>query len=277
MSLRSSALFVALVLVIGSLLVAVAHARGEARRPPLRVCADPNNLPYSNDRAEGFENALATLVADDLGRSVAYTWWPQRRGFIRTTLRAGVCDVVMGVPASFELTLNTRPYYESTYVFVSRRDRQLHLQSLDDPRLRTLTIGVPLPGEDYADVPPVDALATRHIVSNLRGYTLTGDYSQPNPPAALIDAVTHGDVDVAIAWGPLAGFFAARSSVPLEVVPIAGNDPGLRFAIAVGVRRGNQKLQRRVNDTLARKAADVDALLVRYHIPHDAPAARRVP
>jgi quinoprotein dehydrogenase-associated probable ABC transporter substrate-binding protein len=277
MSSRSSVLFAGLTLVVTLLLIAVAHNRGTQHRPPLRVCADPNNLPYSNDRAEGFENALARLIADDLGRDVRYTWWPQRRGFIRTTLRAGVCDVVMGVPASFDLTLNTHPYYESSYVFVSRHDRQLDLRSLDDPRLRTLTIGVPLPGQDYADVPPVDALVSRHIVANLRGYTLTGDYSQPNPPAALIDAVVSGDVDVAIAWGPLAGFFATRAPVPLDVTPVAGSDPGLRFAISVGVRRGNQKLQRRLDETLARKAPDVDALLVRYHIPHDAPGGRRRP
>jgi quinoprotein dehydrogenase-associated probable ABC transporter substrate-binding protein len=277
MSSRSSLAFVALLVAIGALLTGVAHRRGNPHRPPLRVCADPNNLPYSNDRAEGFENALAELVAADLGRSVSYTWWPQRRGFIRTTLRAGVCDVVMGVPTSFDLTLNTRPYYVSSYVFVSRRDRHLQLTSLDDPRLRTLTIGVPLPGEDYADVPPVDALVTRHIVRNLRGYTLTGDYSQPNPPAALIDAVTNGDVDVALAWGPLAGFFATRASVPLDVMPVNGTDPGLRFAIAVGVRRGNHKLQHRLDETLKRKASAVDALLVRYHIPHDAPADGRVP
>jgi mxaJ protein len=260
MSSRSSVLFAGLTVVVTLLLIAVAHNRGTQHRPPLRVCADPNNLPYSNDRAEGFENALARLIADDLGRDVRYTWWPQRRGFIRTTLRAGVCDVVMGVPASFDLTLNTNPYYESSYVFVSRHDRQLDLRSLDDPRLRTLTIGVPLPGQDYADVPPVDALVSRHIVANLRGYTLTGDYSQPNPPAALIDAVVNGDVDV-----------------PLDVTPVAGSDPGLRFAISVGVRRGNQKLQRRLDETLARKASDVDALLVRYHIPHDAPGGRRRP
>lgn len=274
MSSRSSVLFVGLTLVVAWMLLAVAHNRGTQHRPALRVCADPNNLPYSNQRAEGFENALAQLVADDLGRDVRYTWWPQRRGFIRTTLRAGVCDVVMGVPAKFDLTLNTHPYYESSYVFVSRHDRRLDLHSLDDPRLRSLTIGVPLPGQDYADVPPVDALASRHIVANLRGYTLTGDYSQPNPPAALIDAVVNGDVDVAVAWGPLAGFFATRAAVPLDVVPMSGNDPGLRFAISVGVRRGNQKLQRRLDETLARKASDVDALLVRYHIPHDAPGAR---
>src|SRR5438105_1751065 len=111
MSSRSSLLLLALTAAVASLLVVLAHTRGDVRRPPLRVCADPNNLPYSNDRREGFENALARIVADDLGRDVRYTWWPQRRGFIRTTLRANVCDVVMGVPASFDLTLNTRPYY----------------------------------------------------------------------------------------------------------------------------------------------------------------------
>jgi quinoprotein dehydrogenase-associated probable ABC transporter substrate-binding protein len=277
MSLRSSLIAIAVAGIVALLVAGLVRHRDRINRPELRVCADPNNLPYSNERAEGFENALAQLVADDLGDTVRYTWWPQRRGFIRTTLRAGVCDVVMGVPASFDLTLNTRPYYASSYVFVSRRDRQLHLGSLDDGRLRTLAIGIPLPGEDYANVPPADALVARNIVSNLHGYTLTGDYSQPNPPAALIDAVIRGDVDVAIAWGPLAGFFAARSPVPLDLTPVASDAPGMRFDIAVGVRRGNQKLQRRIDQTLARRTADIDALLTRYHIPHRPASTGRLP
>src|SRR5262245_32040297 len=195
-------------------LVAALSLAALARRVPapalLRVCADPNNLPFPNNRAEGFENELAKLVARDLGRTVRYAWWPQRRSFIRTTLRAGVCDVVMGVPSSFDLTLNTRPYYESTYVFVTRRDRGLHIAWLNDVRLRELRIGIPLPASDYTDVPPVDALLRRHIVANVRGYTL-GDYARSNPAAAPIDAVVRREVDLAVAWGPLAAFVAARS------------------------------------------------------------------
>ena len=120
--------------------------RGEAAA--LGICADPNNLPFSNDRGEGFENKLAELIGRDLGRPIRYTWMPQRRGFVRNTLRAGRCDIIMGVPASFELARPTEPYYRSTYVFVSRRDRHLRLTSLDDPRLKALRIGVHVIGAD---------------------------------------------------------------------------------------------------------------------------------
>jgi mxaJ protein len=268
MSSASRVLVAALLVATACAVAVVARDRGVPSGPALRVCADPNNLPYSNDKAEGFENALAQIVARDLGRRVQYTWWPQRRGFIRTTLRAGVCDVVMGVPTAFDLTRNTHPYYRSTYVFVTRRASGLHLDSIDDPRLQTLSIGVPLPGDDYANVPPADALVARHVVTNLHGYAITGDYSHPNPPAELIDAVARGDVDVAVAWGPLAGFFAARAATPLEVTPIRpSRDPGMRFDISLGVRRNDIKLERRLDEVLARHRPEIDALLARYHVP----------
>jgi mxaJ protein len=234
----------------------------------LRVCADPNNLPFSNDRGEGFENALAELVAAELDMPVEYTWWPQRRGFIRATLRAGVCDVVMGVPHDFELAATTRPYYRSGYVFVTRRDGHLRIRSLDDPRLRRLSIGLHVIGDDYASVPPGDALIARGIVDNLRGYSIYGDYARPNPPADLIAAVDRGEVDVAIAWGPLAGYFAAVTGGALEVVPVA-QAPGvpLRFSISMGVRRGDTQLLGRLNEVLERRDADVRALLDRFHVP----------
>src|SRR5437868_3481759 len=163
-----------------------------------RVCADPNNLPFSNARGEGFENRLAELVARDLGAEVAYTWWAQRRGFLRNTLKAGLCDVVMGVPAALDGVRATRPYYRSTYVFVYRRSGPA-IRSLDDPALRRVRVGVPIIGDAGADPPPVHALAARHIVDNLVGFTVYGDYGQPNPPARLIDAVASGTVDVAVA------------------------------------------------------------------------------
>src|SRR5207237_10170955 len=189
--------------------------------PPLRVCADPNNLPFSNDRGQGFENRIAELVARDLHKKLEYTWWAQRRGFIRNTLKAGACDVVVGVPASFELAATTAPYYRSSYVFVYRKDKKLSVNSFDDPVLRKLKVGVQMIGDDGANTPPAHALASRGVVENVRGYTVYGDYAQPNPPARIIDAVARGDVDVAVAWGPLAGYFARRERVPLAVVPVS--------------------------------------------------------
>jgi mxaJ protein len=244
--------------------------RGAPRQ--LRVCADPNNLPFTNDRLEGFENRLADLVAREMGATVAYTWYPQRRGFIRNTLRAGACDVVMGVPSSFELALPTRPYYRSTYVFVYRKGARISLRSFDDPVLRTLRVGVHLVGDDGANTPPAHALAARGIIRNVVGYTLYGDYSQPDPPARLIDAVARGEVDVAVAWGPMAGYFARRQQVPLEIVPVTPEIdlPFLPFVfdISMGVRREDEALAGELDAILVRRAAEIDALLDEYGIPY---------
>ena len=244
-------------------------SRGGARE--LRVCADPNNLPFSNRRGEGLENRLAELIARDLGARVRYTWWAQRRGFFRSTLNAGLCDLVPGMPASLEMAWATRPYYRSTHVFVSRRDRNLGIRSFDDPKLRTLRIGVQLIGDDYTNTPPAHALARRGITSNLVGYRVQGDYAEPNPPAAIVDAVARGEVDVAVVWGPLAGYFATRQRVPLVVVPVEPkiDVPFLPFVfdIAMGVRRGDTAFRASVESVLVRRRPEIDRLLAEYGVP----------
>jgi mxaJ protein len=151
----------------------------------LRVCADPNNLPFSNQQGEGFENRIAELIARELHATVQYTWWAQRRGFIRNTLKAGTCDVMLGVPSHFDLALTTSPYYRSTYVFVYRQDKGLTIRSFDDPLLHYLRIGVQLIGDDYTNTPPAHALANRDIINNVVGYTVYGNYSQANPAAKV--------------------------------------------------------------------------------------------
>lgn len=143
-----------------------------ASTPKLRVCADPNNLPFSNRAGQGFENRIAELLADELGRELRYTWWPQRRGFIRKTLRAGDCDLVIGVPAQFELVDTTGAYYRSSYVFVTRSDAEDRPTSLDDESLRSMRIGVHAIGDDYANIPPVEALAQRGVRDQIRGYSI---------------------------------------------------------------------------------------------------------
>lgn len=251
-------------------LVLVGCGTGKAPQQ-LRVCADPNNLPFSNQRREGLENRLAELIAHELGVPVRYTWQPQRRGFIRNTLAAHACDVIMGMPPGSDRVLTTRPYYRSSYVFVSRTDRHLRVRSLDDPVLRTLRIGVQLIGDDYANTPPVHALSRRGIVKNLVGFSVLGDYAQQNPPARIIDAVIAGDVDVAIAWGPLAGYFAKRSPVALTLAPVSPlvDPPGLHFdfAISLAVRPGDQTLRQRLQSILDRRKAGVDSLLADYGVP----------
>jgi mxaJ protein len=243
----------------------------------LRVCADPNNLPFSNQRQQGFENRLAELIAKEEGARVQYTWWPQRRGFIRNTLSAGKCDLVMGMPYGAERVLTTRPYYRSTYVFVSRADRHLDIRSLDDPALRSLKIGVQLVGDDYANTPPVHALSRRGITGNLVGYSVFGDYSQENPPARVIDAVVARDVDIAVAWGPLAGYFAKRSGVPLQIVPVTPeiDPPGLRFSfdISLAVRPGDVERKQELERVLEKRKGDVARLLAEYGVPVVSPSA----
>jgi quinoprotein dehydrogenase-associated probable ABC transporter substrate-binding protein len=238
---------------------------------PLRVCADPNNLPFSNDRREGFENRIAEIVARDLRRPLAYFWTPQRRGFIRTTLKAGVCDVVIGVPSAFDAVRLTKPYYRSTYVFVSRGDRALHVRSLDDPRLKQLLIGIQITGDDYDNPPAAQALASRQIIQNVRGYMVYGDYSRPNPPRGLIDAVARGAIDVAVAWGPLAGYFAPREPIALEITPVSPQADSrfvqFVFDISMGVRRDDRALAAALDAAIVRRRAAIRRVLATYGVP----------
>jgi len=245
-------------------------------RPLLRVCSDPNNLPFSNSAGQGFENKIAELIGHELHRTVEYTWWAQRRGFVRNTLSAGTCDIVIGTSAGMEMLATTRPYYKSTYVFVSRRDRHLGIHSFDDPRLERLEIGVQLIGDDFANTPPAHALAKRGMSRNLVGYTVYGDYRSANPPARIVDAVARGDVDIAVVWGPLAGYFARRARVPLDIVPVSPQVdlPYLPFVfdIAMGVRRGDSTFRAQLDQIITRRRPSIDSLLDAYGVPRvDAP------
>jgi mxaJ protein len=237
----------------------------------LRVCADPNNMPFSDRAREGFENRIATILGHDLGLPVTYTWWPQRRGFIRTTLNAGLCDVVVGIVSGDEQVITTAPYYRSTYVFVSRRARDYHIDSFDDPRLPHLRIGIHVIGDDYNSLPPGVALARRGMVHNVVGYSIYGNYAEPSPPSRLIDAVGRGEVDVAVVWGPLAGYYARRSPVPLVITPVSTRfaTPGIPFgyAIAVGVRHSDTALRSRLDRALVRERSAIRETLVRYGVP----------
>jgi mxaJ protein len=253
-----------------SILAAAMLLAGPATQP-LRVCADPNNMPFSNQRGEGFENKIAELVARELGRNLSYFWSPQRRGFVRNTLAAERCELIVGVPAGFGPVATTRPYYGSTYVFLSRKNRALGVRSLNDPRLAHLRIGVQMTGDDYDNPPAAQALAARHIVSNVRGFMVYGDYSKPDPQRAIVDAVADGSVDVAIVWGPLAGYFARKETTGMDVIPVTPQRDGaslpFQFEIAMGVRRSDMALRDAVDDVLARRAADIRKILTAYGVP----------
>jgi mxaJ protein len=235
--------------------------------PPLRVCADPNNLPFSNRQGEGLENRLAELIARELKTAVSYVWWAQRRGFVRNTLGAGQCDVVMGVPSDLPSVLTTRPYYRSRYVFVSRAARNIVIRSFDDPRLRQLRIGVQVVG-DGANTPPMVAFARRGMAKNLVGYTVFGDYAKPNPPARIVEAVSRGDVDIAVVWGPLAGFFADKYAVPLTVTPVPEDGRlSFEFAISLAVRKDDEARRATLDRLLVSRRAEIEKILDQYHVP----------
>lgn len=252
-------------------LVSAYEPGGSSSARTLRVCADPNNLPFSNDKQQGFENRIAELVARELGAKLSYVWWAQHRGFVRNTINQNQCDLLIGVPASFERTRPTIPYYRSTYVFVTRRDRHIRIASFDDPQLKKLRVGVQLIGDDGINTPPAHALSNRGIIRNVKGYSVYSDYRQPNPPARIIDAVANEDVDVAVAWGPLAGYFAQRVSVPLDVRPVSPQIdlPFLPFVfdISMGVRRGNDSLREQLNAIIERRRPEIDRILADYGVP----------
>jgi mxaJ protein len=229
----------------------------------LRVCAEPDNLPFSHENRSGFENRIAAILAGELGAPLVFEWQPQRRGFVRKTLGAGLCDVWMGVPAGFERVLTTKPYYRSTYVFVYG---PRPLRSFDDPSLGNLRVGVQLPGNDGAATPAGYALAAKGAVQNVRGYPVYGEH-----PAAerIVEAIARGELDAGVVWGAAAGFFArqkylgvAAAAAPKELAPIP-----FEFSIAIGVKRGNRELRDRLDAALERRKAEIDAVLDEFAVP----------
>ena len=267
---RTPVRLVGILLCTASLALASGALRADPQDPKqLRVCADPDNLPFSNERQEGFENRIAQFLAQEMQATLKYTWWPQRRGFLRNTLQARSCDVLIGVPKEYDPVFTTKPYYRSTYVLVYRQDRDRGIRSLDDTVLRHLKIGVNLIGDDYQNPPPAQALAARGVVGNLVGFGTF--YSAEQRPQAIIDAVARGDVDIAIVWGPLAGYFAPRESVPLAIVPLPDSvdRSGLPMAydIAMGVRRSDRALGQQLNDIISRRQAEIARILEEYHVP----------
>jgi mxaJ protein len=259
-------------LVLGSAL-ALALPSAAAERT-LRVCAEPDNLPLSNAQQAGFENRIASLLANELHARLVYQWQPQRRGFVRKTFGEDVCDAWIGVPAGLERMLTTRPYYRSGYVFLNRADSRAPRRSFADPRLKTLRIGVQLIGDDLAATPPGLALARAGAVDRVVGYTVYGEGSA----AQRIDAdLSAGVLDAALVWGPQAGYFIDHGVAPLSLTPaLAPRGFALPFAfdIAVGVRKGDVELQRELDAALVHRAADIDAVLTEFHVPRIGAATR---
>ena len=242
-------------------------AGAAAAEHELRICADPHHPPYSREDGSGFENRVAALVARELGATLSYVWLPQGRGYIRKTLNAGLCDVIAGVPSDLDMLRTTAPYYRSSYVFVSRADGSAPYTSFDDPRLARVKVGVQLIGDDLAATPPGHALAARGI-RNVVGYTIYAERAQVE---RMIDDLARGVIDVAVAWGPQAGYFASRQSVPLRVgiasAPREMAQVPFEYSMSMGVRKSDSALQHALDRALARARPEIDRLLDEYAVP----------
>lgn len=232
-------------------------------RSALRVCADPNNLPYSNQAGEGFENRIAELFASDLGVPVTYTWYPDTTGFVRNTLNAGECDLIMATTSASELLQNTNPYYTSTYALVQQAGREPQIESLSDPALKDRTIGA------VARTPPVTVLAQQGLLRNMKWYHLMVDTRHYAPARDLVQDAASGKVDVGVLWGPLAGYWAERQDVRMRVVPLTSGrgEVPMSFRISMGVRHGENDWKRQVNELIAAHQDEINAILREYSVP----------
>jgi len=229
----------------------------------LRVCGDPDNLPFSNRKLEGFENKIAAVIAKELGAELTYFWWPHQRGMIRRTLRADQCDVLVSIPEGWDPVLWTKPYYRSGYAIVYPKDRGFQLKSLDDPILKQLKIGV------YINSPPAEALAEKDIVKNVVGYNLLYDYKQDRPGKIIEDLIA-AEIDVAVVWGPVAGYFVKKLNASyLQIVPLQEGGPGtpFTFQFSMGVREGNKALKAQLEQALSKRQADITKILEDYGVP----------
>ena len=272
--LRSSSARVALALLAAAALPAASGSAqqletNQLKPGLLRICADPDNMPLSNQKGEGFEQKIAELIGKEWNTKIEYAWWPVRRGFFTRALNGRYCDVAIEAPAELDMAGVTQPYFRSGYVFLTRKDSGLDITSLADPRLKKLKIGVNLLHSDAENTPPAMALSRYGVIGNLTGYSTF--YTDEDRPEDIIEAVAKKEVDVAIVWGPLAGYFAQKSTVPLAVVPLAERDSlsdfPFRFNIAMGVRRRDTELKDSLDALLTRKRPEIQAILKQYNVP----------
>jgi quinoprotein dehydrogenase-associated probable ABC transporter substrate-binding protein len=264
---KSTAALLAMLLSMG-LVAPVSAAEGHradlVNRTALRVCADPANMPFSNDKGEGFENKIAEIVAGELKVPVEYTWFPQATGFIRQTLFAKRCDVVIGYAQGDELVLNTNHYYRSTYALLYRAGSGLDgVDSLSDPRLKGRRIGV------TAGTPPGNVLARLGLIEQAKPYPLMVDRRYDSPGERMIADIRSGDIDAGILWGPIAGYFAARGGDKLTVVPLMKEvgPPRMAYRITFGVRNLEDDWKRQLNVLIAKRQADIEAVLLEFGVP----------
>lgn len=230
----------------------------------LRVCSDPRDLPFSNEAGEGFENKIAALLAQKLGKSIAYVYYPNTSGFIRNTLNAHRCDVVIGIPQGDDLVQVTNPYYRASYALVTKKGGGLDdVVALSDPRLKDKRLGL------IAGTPPATIVARNGLLPGIKSYPLVVDTRADAPTADMIKDLQAGVIDVAILWGPIAGNFAKTADPPLEATPLLQEKSGPRmiYRIGMGVRHSDQEWKRSLNAFIAENQAEIDKILRDYGVP----------
>jgi quinoprotein dehydrogenase-associated probable ABC transporter substrate-binding protein len=229
----------------------------------LRVCADPANLPFSNERGEGFENRIAQIMGGALGLPVRTIFFPQVQGFVRNTLGLRRCDLVMGTVASDEVMQNTNPYYHTTYVAVFRIDRPAPPEDFSDPAQRALRFGV------VARTPPVDLLLRAGLLDRTRSYALVVDTRVEAPAAQMLRDVVAGELDVALVWGPIAGYQIHVQHLPLmmRALPSAPGAARMDYRITMGVRANEPQWRRRINAAIRDRQAEITAVLQDFGVP----------
>jgi quinoprotein dehydrogenase-associated probable ABC transporter substrate-binding protein len=230
----------------------------------LRVCADPRNLPFSNEQDEGFENKIAELLAAKLDKKLAYVWYPQATGFVRNTLGAHRCDLIPGFPQGDELVQSTNPYYRTAYALVIRPGTGLDdLDALTDPRLKAKRIGI------VAGTPPATYLAVNGLMPKAKPYPLVVDTRVDSSAQAMMRDLAGGEIDVGVLWGPLAGYYAKQANPPMRVVLLLKETggPPLAFRIAMGVRAADQNWKRQLNKLIAENQTEINRLLLDFGVP----------
>jgi quinoprotein dehydrogenase-associated probable ABC transporter substrate-binding protein len=242
---------------------AAAQTADLADRSALKVCADPNDLPYSNDKKEGFENKIAEVIGGALHLKVDYVWFPQVIGFVRNTLQAYRCDLVVGTVAGDALMQTTNPYYFTTYVMLYRSDKGFSFTGLEDPRLAKLHLGV------VSATPPSDLLVRHDLMENAKPYQLVVDTRVESPTHQMVEDVVDGTIDVGFLWGPIAGYYIKHDKLPLALVPLA-DEPGaarMHYHIAMGVRMNEPEWRRRINAAIVKQQPQITAILRDYGVP----------
>jgi quinoprotein dehydrogenase-associated probable ABC transporter substrate-binding protein len=230
----------------------------------LRVCADPRNLPFSNEKGEGFENKLAEFFAAKLQKKLDYVYFPQATGFVRVTLGAHRCDVIMGFPQGDDLVQGTNPYYRAAYALISKQGSGLEdIDTLEDARLKGKHIGV------VAGTPPGTNMAANGLMANAKPYPLMIDTRVDSSAEAMINDLNKGDIDAGILWGPMAGFYAKKATPPLHVTPLVKEKTGpqLVFRIGMGVRRADQNWKRQLNRLIQENQPAINKILLDYGVP----------